>query len=90
MREQCYHLGAIGGADVEQILVRRLPVGTRAALRLRAQRHNRSVEAEVRDVLARALESERLTIVDLLSAQDGGDIEFEPERLGLTVRSAEL
>jgi len=76
--------------DVEQILIRNLPAGTKAALRARAKQHHRSVEAEARDVLARALEGEPITIVDLLSTEDGGDIEFEPERLGLTARSAPL
>jgi len=75
---------------VEQILIRNLPAGTKAALRARAEQHHRSVEAEARDVLTRALESEPVTLVDLLSTDDGADIEFEPERLGLVARSAQL
>jgi plasmid stability protein len=75
---------------MEQILIRNLPAGTKAALRARAEQRHRSVEAEARDLLTRALEGEPVTIVDLLSTGEGADIEFEPERLGLTARSAEL
>lgn len=75
---------------MEQILIRNLPAGTKAALRARAERRHRSVEAEARDVIARSLECEPVTIVDLLSTDEGADIEFEPERLGLTARTAEL
>lgn len=75
---------------VEQILIRNLPAGTRAALRARAKQRHRSVEAEARDVLTKALECEPVTIIDLLSMDEGADIEFEPERLGLTARTAEL
>jgi len=75
---------------VEQILIRNLPPGTKAALRARAKERHRSVEAEARDVLTRALEGEAVTIVDLLGTDEGADVDFEPERLGLTARSAEL
>jgi antitoxin FitA len=75
---------------VEQILIRNLPAGTKAALRARAEQRHRSVEAEARDLLTKALEGEAVTIVDLLSTDEGADIEFEPERLGLAARSAEL
>ncbi len=75
---------------VEQILIRNLPAGTKAALRARAKQHHRSLEAEARDVLTKALEREPVTLVDLLSTDEGADIEFEPERLPLTARTAEL
>lgn len=75
---------------MEQLLIRNLPAGTKAALRARAQQHHRSVEAEVRALLADSLEREPVTIIDLLSTDEGADIEFEPERLGLTARTAEL
>lgn len=75
---------------VEQILIRNLPAGTKAALRRRAKQSHRSVEAEARDALAKALSDEPVTIVDLLGMDEGADIEFEPERLGLTARSAQL
>lgn len=75
---------------IEQILIRNLPVGTKAALRARAEQHHRSVEAEAREILADSLGREPVTIVDLLSMDAGADIEFEPERLGLTVRTPEL
>lgn len=75
---------------VEQILIRNLPAGTKAALRARAAQHHRSVEAEAREILAEALEREPVTIVDLLGTDEGVDIEFEPERLGLTARTPDL
>ena len=75
---------------VEQILIRNLPAGTKAALKARAAQHRRSVEAEARDILAGALESDPLTLVDLLASDEGADIEFEPERLGLTARTPDL
>lgn len=75
---------------MEQILIRNLPAGTKAALRARAEQHDRSVEAEAREMLADALAREPVTLVDLLGTDEGADIEFEPERLGLTARSPEL
>lgn len=75
---------------MEQILIRNLPAGTKAALRARAKQHHRSVEAEARELLADSLEREPVTIIDLLSTDEGADIEFEPELLGLTARTAEL
>lgn len=75
---------------MEQILIRNLPAGTKAALRARADRRHHSVEAEARDLLTRALEGDPVTIVDLLTTDDGADIDFEPGRLGLTARSAGL
>ena len=59
-------------------------------MRARAESHRRSVEAEVRKILADALKQEPVTIVDLLGMEDGADIEFEPQRLGLTARDPEL
>ena len=75
---------------MEQILIRNLPAGTKAALRARAEHHHRSAEAEAREILAEALARESMTLVDLLSTDEGADIEFEPERLGLTARTPEL
>lgn len=75
---------------MEQILIRSLPAGTKAVLRARAETHHRSVEAEVRYFLADALKRDPVTIVDLLSTDAGADIEFEPQRLGLTGRTPEL
>lgn len=76
--------------DVEQILIRNLPAGTKAALKTRAEQHRRSVEAEAREILADALEREPVTLVDLLGTDEGVDIEFEPDRLGLTARTPDL
>lgn len=75
---------------MEQIVIRHLPVGTKAALRARAERSHRSAEAEAREILSDALREEPVTIVDLLSTDDGADIEFEPEPLGLRARTPEL
>lgn len=75
---------------MEQILIRNLPVGTKAALRARAEQRNQSLEAEARDVLAKSLERDPVTIIDLLSMDEGADIEFDPERLGLTSRTPDL
>lgn len=75
---------------MEQILIRNLPAGTKAALKTRAEQHRRSVEAEARKILADALEREPVTLVDLLGTDEGSDIEFEPERLGVTARTPEL
>ncbi len=75
---------------MEQILIRSLPAGTKATLRARAMSHRRSVEAEVREILANAISQEPVTIVDLLGMDEGADIEFEPPRLGLSVRTPEL
>lgn len=75
---------------MEQILIRNLPAGTKAALRARAEQHRRSMEAEAREILARGLEHEPPTIVDLLTSEDGAEIEFEPERLGMTARTPDL
>lgn len=75
---------------VEQILIRNLPEGTKAALRVRAEQHHRSVEAEARQIVAEALERQPVTLVDLLATDQGAEIEFEPERLGLTARTPEL
>lgn len=75
---------------MEQILIRNLPAGTKAALRVRAKKRDRSVEAEARDMLTRALQREPVTILDLLGTDEGSDIEFEPGRLGTTARTAHL
>lgn len=75
---------------MEQILIRNLPPGTKAALRALADQHRLTVEAQARQILADALAREPLTMVDLLADDEGGDIEFEPERLGLTARTPTL
>ena len=75
---------------MEQILIRNLPPGTKAALRARAEQHHRSAEAEAREILATSLDGEPATIVDLLSTDEGAEIEFEPQRLNLSARTSEL
>ncbi|PRY58048.1 plasmid stability protein [Knoellia remsis] len=75
---------------MEQILIRNLPSGTKAALKARAEQQHSSVEAEARRILAAALDEEPATLVDLLASDEGAEIEFEPERLGLSARTPEL
>lgn len=75
---------------MEQILIRNLPAGTKAALKARAQQHRRSVEAEAREILADALQRKAPTLVDLLADDESAEVDFAPERLGLTARPPEL
>lgn len=75
---------------MEQILIRNLPVGTKAALRARAEQHHRSVEAEVREILAEAVGRDPASIVDLIAMDEGAEIEFTPDRLGLSARTEPL
>ena len=76
--------------SLEQILNRNLPAGTKAALRVRAKMHNQSVEAELREIIAAAIGERQSSLVNLLSVDEGFDIEFEPGRIGLPARTAEL
>ncbi len=71
---------------MEQILIRNLPAGTKAALKARAEQHRRSVEAEVREILGDALEREPVTLVDLLGTDEGAD--KSPNTLRLMTRSS--
>lgn len=75
---------------MEQLLIRNLPPGTKAALKRHAARHRRSAEAEARTILTQALASQPLTLVDLLSTDEDADIDFDPGRLGLRSRTPEL
>lgn len=75
---------------MEQILIRNLPEGTKARLKVSAKRHHRSLEAEARVLLSRALDNEPTTMVDLLADPDSDDTEFEPARLGLHGRAVDL
>lgn len=81
---------AISEVVMEQILIRNLPEGTKAALRARAARHHHSVEAEARAILSAGLSGEDVPMSVLLAADTGHSIDFKPERLGLTARTAEL
>lgn len=75
---------------MEQILIRGLPAGTKAALRALAERHGRSVEAQVRAIIAAALEREPISLNDLLSMDEGAEIEFELQTIHLKAREPEL
>lgn len=75
---------------MEQIVIRNLPEGTKAALRVRAARHHDSVEAEARAILTAGLSGDDVPMSVLLAAGTGDDIDFEPERLGLIARTPEL
>lgn len=75
---------------MEQILIRNLPTGTKAALKQLAEQHRRSVEAEARDIIAEALDRKPVSLLDLVSTDVGVEIDFEPTRLGVTARAADL
>jgi plasmid stability protein len=75
---------------VDQILIRNLPAGTKAALRARAERHHRSMEAEARAILTEAVAIAPASLVDLVSMDEGSEIEFAPDRLGVALRTADL
>ena len=75
---------------MEQVLIRSLPVGTKARLEVLAHRNGRSREAEARAILEDALAASPVTLVDLLAMPESDDVEFEPQRLGATARSADL
>ena len=48
------------------------------------------MEAEAREILADALAQRPVPLTDLLFMDDGFQIEFEPQRLGLGRRELEL
>ncbi|TWE09403.1 FitA-like ribbon-helix-helix domain-containing protein [Rudaeicoccus suwonensis] len=75
---------------MEQILIRNLPTGTKAALKQLAEQHHRSVEAEARDIIAEALDRKPVSLLDLVSTDVGVEIDFEPTRLGVSARTADL
>lgn len=58
-----------------------------AALRVRAARHHHSAEDEARAILTAGLSGEDVPMSVLLAIDSGQDIDFEPERLGLTART---
>lgn len=75
---------------MEQILIRNLPGGTKAALRVRAEKNHRSIEAEVRQILTDELLHPEPTLPELLAMGDDDGLEFDPPRLGLTARIPDL
>lgn len=75
---------------MEQILIRNLPDGTKAELHARAALSRRSMEAEAREILRTALSSTPVSLSGLLAMPNGDTIDFQPERLGLQARAADL
>lgn len=71
-------------------MIRNLPEGTKAALRVRAARHHHSVEDEACAILTAGLSGEDVPMSVLLAADSGQDIDFEPQRLGLIGCTPEL
>lgn len=69
---------------MEQILIRNLPDGTKAALRASARRHDRPLEAEARAILVEALEARAADrLAHFLDSAEGfravfGGVELEP------------
>lgn len=57
---------------------------------VRAEHRDRSVEAEARVALTTALAGEPVTIIDEVSTDEGADVDFQPDRLGLVAPSAQL
>ncbi|WP_026530145.1 FitA-like ribbon-helix-helix domain-containing protein [Haematomicrobium sanguinis] len=75
---------------MEQILIRNLPPGTKAALAALEKQHNRSVESEARAILLSAVTKTPRTLPAILKMTGDIEIDFEPERLGMQARSADL
>ena len=75
---------------MEQILIRNLPPGTKAALAALAKQHNRSVESEARAILLSAATKTPHTLPDIIKMTGDIEIDFEPERLGMRARSADM
>lgn len=75
---------------MEHIVIGNLPAGTKAKLQARAERHRRSSEAEARAILVESLDRPPVALVDLLTTGEGAGIDFQPERLDLVVRPADL
>ena len=59
------------------LTIRNLPGTTRRALKERAAAHNRSMEAEVRDILAEAVGNPHNFVADWIAAADSLRGEFE-------------
>jgi plasmid stability protein len=69
---------------------RSLPPGSKSALGSGAEVTRPSLEAEASEIRADALGCESATLPDLLGSEEGSDVAFEPERLGLIARTMEL
>ena len=70
---------------MEQILIRNLSAGTKAALTARAAQHHRSMEAEARAIVEEALVAEPTSIVDHLAMPESDDVDFEPDTVTVAV-----
>ncbi len=64
---------------VPAITIRNLSVETHRALKLRAARHGRSTEAEVRDILEKAARPETRIRLGTLLAEIGREVELTEE-----------
>jgi antitoxin FitA len=70
-------------SDVAQLLVRNIPTAVKDRLKRRAQRHGRSLEAEVRSILDSAAQAEPIDATG--SVQNWvADLSAEMARIGLT------
>jgi plasmid stability protein len=70
-------------SPIATLTIRNLPEATRRALKERAARHNRSMEAEVREILEGAVDNGRNFVGDWLNATET----LRGEPLGLPERS---
>jgi plasmid stability protein len=68
---------------VEHVIKLSLPPDVMEGLRTRAKSRHRTMESEAVALLAEALGLSSASLVDLLSTDEGGDIDFEPRRLGI-------
>jgi len=75
----------------EQLLVRGLPDGTKAQLKLRALGSSRSIESQARQILVDSLNVPAPSLVEMLAdPRPEADFDWEPVPLGLTLRSPEF
>lgn len=52
-------------------------------MKSRAEKHNHSIEAEVRQILTEPIRPRTSNLADLISCESKAEIDFEPNRLGL-------
>lgn len=75
---------------MEQILVRGLPAGTKDALTNMAFEHGRSMEAELRHIIAMAIKADQPRLPALLQMNESINIDFEPDRVPASLRPVEF
>jgi antitoxin FitA len=75
----------------EQLLVRGLPDGTKAQLKLRALGNSRSIESQARQIIVDSLNAPALSLAEMLAdPRAEADFHWQPDRLGLALRAVEF